>query len=243
VYHIDWSDIQVSQFANSTNGLRFTYRGNGGKAKVDGVELELSARPTQAFQFGLGLAYTDSRLDEDLPIPEQGRKGDKLPYVLEWTASVNARYSWPMFQNWEGFVGGDYSYVDDTANRLRPTDRYYRVLESYDVLNLRLGLQGGDGWSTMLSVENALDSDEIISYPFGLPDGGCDQRQHSRSPRPRLARAPSGSAAEVVLSDIIQPRPTYICIWAGGWQAEFPLSLRLLDHAQTSPASTCCWHR
>jgi len=166
VYHIDWSDIQVSQFANSTNGLRFTYRGNGGKAKVDGVELELSARPTQAFQFGLGLAYTDSRLDEDLPIPEQGRKGDKLPYVPEWTASVNARYSWPMFQNWEGFVGGDYSYVDDTANRLRPTDRYYRVLESYDVLNLRLGLQGGDGWSTMLSVENALDSDEIISYPF-----------------------------------------------------------------------------
>jgi outer membrane receptor protein involved in Fe transport len=166
IYQIDWSDIQVSQFANSTNGLRFTYRGNGGKAKVQGVELELAARPTQALQFGLGFAYTDSKLEEDLPIPEQGRKGDKLPYVPELTGNVNARYSWPMFQNWEGFVGGDWSYVDDTANRLRPTDRYYRKLEAYDILNLRIGLQGGDGWQTVLSVENALDNDSIISYPF-----------------------------------------------------------------------------
>jgi outer membrane receptor protein involved in Fe transport len=166
IYQIDWSDIQVSQFANSTNGLRFTYRGNGGKAKVQGVELELAARPTQALQFGLGFAYTDSKLEEDLPIPEQGRKGDQLPYVPELTGSVNARYSWPMFQSWEGFVGGDWSYVDDTANRLRPSDRYYRKLEAYDILNLRIGLQGGDGWQTVLSVENALDNDSIISYPF-----------------------------------------------------------------------------
>ena len=36
IYQIDWSDIQVSQFANSASGLRFTYRGNGGKAKVQG---------------------------------------------------------------------------------------------------------------------------------------------------------------------------------------------------------------
>ncbi len=166
IYQIDWEDIQVSQFANSTTGLRFTYRGNGGKAKVQGVELEMTARPTDSLQLGLGLAYTDSKLEEDLPIPTQGLKGDPLPYVPELTGSVNARYSWPMFQDWEGFVGGDWSYVDESANRLRSTDRYYRKLEAYDILNLRIGLQGGDGWMTVLSVDNALDADEIISYPF-----------------------------------------------------------------------------
>ena len=166
VYQIDWSDIQVSQFANSTSGLRFTYRGNGGKAKVKGVELEMAARPVESLQFGLGLAYTDSKLEEDLPIPTQGMSGDPLPYVPEWTGSVNARYSWPMFQSWEGFVGGDWSYVDDTANRLRSNDRYYRKLEQYDILNLRIGLQGGAGWMTVLSVDNALDEDAITSYPF-----------------------------------------------------------------------------
>jgi iron complex outermembrane receptor protein len=166
IYQIDWEDIQVSQFANSASGLRFTYRGNGGKAKVQGVELEMTARPSESLQFGLGLAYTDSKLEEDLPIPTQGLKGDPLPYVPELTGSVNARYSWPMFQDWEGFVGGDWSYVDESANRLRSTDRYYRKLEAYDILNLRVGLQGGDGWMTVLSVDNALDADEIISYPF-----------------------------------------------------------------------------
>jgi iron complex outermembrane receptor protein len=166
IYQIDWEDIQVSQFANSASGLRFTYRGNGGKAKVQGVELEMTARPSESLQFGFGLAYTDSKLEEDLPIPTQGLKGDPLTYVPELTGSVNARYSWSMFQDWEGFVGGDWSYVDESANRLRPTDRYYRKLEAYDILNLRVGLQGGDGWTTVLSVDNALDSDEIISYPF-----------------------------------------------------------------------------
>jgi outer membrane receptor protein involved in Fe transport len=166
IYQINWSDIQVSQFANSSNGLRFTYRGNGGKAKVKGAELELAARPTPSLQLGLGLSYTDSKLEEDLPIPEQGLKGDPLPYVPQWTGSVNARYSWPMFESWEGFVGGDWSYTDDTANRLRSNDRYYRKLDAYQVLDLRVGLQGGDGWLTVLSVDNALDSDEIISYPF-----------------------------------------------------------------------------
>jgi iron complex outermembrane receptor protein len=166
IYQIDWEDIQVSQFANSASGLRFTYRGNGGKAKVQGVELEMTARPSESLQFGLALAYTDSQLEEDLPIPTQGLKGDPLPYVPELTGSVNARYSWPMFQDWEGFVGGDWSYVDESANRLRSTDRYYRTLEAYDILNLRIGLQGGDGWTTVLSVDNALDADQIISYPF-----------------------------------------------------------------------------
>ena len=70
-----------------------------------------------------------------------------------------------MFGDWEGFVGGDWSYTGDTANRLRPTDRYYRKLEAYEILNLRAGLQGA-GWLAVLSVDNATDSDEIITYPF-----------------------------------------------------------------------------
>ncbi len=165
IYQIDWSDIQVSQFANSTSGLRFSYRGNGGEAKVKGVELEMAAYPSDALQFGLGVAYTNSELEEDLPIPTQGLAGDPLPYVPEWTGSINGRYAWPMFGTLEGFVGGDWSYTGDSANRLRSTDRYYRRLEAYEILNLRVGLQGAS-WSTVLSIDNANDADEIITFPF-----------------------------------------------------------------------------
>lgn len=166
IYRIDWSDIQVSQFADSATGLRFTYRGNGGEAKVEGVEFELSAHPTDALQFGLGFSYNDSKLTQNLPIPTQGLADDPLPYVPEWTGSVNARYSHPILDGaWEAFVGGDWSYTDETSNRLRSTDRYYRTLEAYDILNLRAGIQG-NGWTTVLSVDNVLDSDKIITYPF-----------------------------------------------------------------------------
>ncbi|MDY6946375.1 MAG: TonB-dependent receptor [Pseudomonadota bacterium] len=167
IYQIDWSDIQVSQFADSATGLRFTYRGNGGKARVKGAEFELSAHPIDALTFGLGMSYNDSKLTENLPIPTQGLSGDSLPYVPEWTGSINARYSYPLpGDEWEAFVGGDWSYTDDTSNRLRPTDRYYRKLEAYDILNLRAGLQSINGWTTVLSVDNVLDSDKIITYPF-----------------------------------------------------------------------------
>ena len=85
----------------------------------------------------------------------------------ELTGSVNARYSWPMFQDWEGFVGGDWSYVDDYGEP-PPPDR--SVLPQAGGVrhaeSASSGLQGGDGWMTVLSVENALDADEIISYPF-----------------------------------------------------------------------------
>jgi outer membrane receptor protein involved in Fe transport len=171
IYRIDWSDIQVSQFANSATGLRFTYRGNGGEAKVEGAEFEMTAHPTEALQFGLGFSYNDSRLTQDLPIPTQGLAGDPLPYVPEWTGSVNARYARPILEEgWEAFIGGDWSYTDETANRLRSTDRYYRKLEAYDILNLRAGIQG-NGWTTVLSVDNVLDSDNIITYPFDFQTG------------------------------------------------------------------------
>jgi outer membrane receptor protein involved in Fe transport len=170
IYRIDWSDIQVSQFANSATGLRFTYRGNGGEAKVEGAEFEMTAHPTDALQFGLGVSYNDSRLTQDLPIPTQGLAGDPLPYVPEWTGSVNARYARPILEGWEAFIGGDWSYTDETANRLRSTDRYYRKLEAYDILNLRAGIQG-NGWTTVLSFDNVLDSDNIITYPFDFQTG------------------------------------------------------------------------
>lgn len=166
IYQIDWSDIQVSQFADSATGLRFTYRGNGGEARVKGVEFEMTAQPADGLQFGLGLSYNDSKLTQDLPIPTQGLANDPLPYVPEWTGSVNARYSRPILDGeWEVFAGGDWSYTDETSNRLRSTDRYYRKLEAYDILNLRAGIQG-NGWTTVVSVDNVLDSDKIITYPF-----------------------------------------------------------------------------
>ena len=41
--------------------------GNVGKAKVEGLELELDYRVTEYLSFGVNYAYTDTTLEEDIP--------------------------------------------------------------------------------------------------------------------------------------------------------------------------------
>src|SRR5690606_293462 len=147
-------DIQVEQQAiDQARGLQFAYRGNGGKAEVKGIELEISAYPTEGLTLGAGVNYLEAKLTEDLPIPEDGLDGDAIPYVPDLTLSFNARYEHPLPNGWMGFVGGDWSYVDNVTNRLRSTDRYFRVSSSYSITNLRVGIQGDD-WTATASVNN-----------------------------------------------------------------------------------------
>ena len=166
LYFIDWSDIQVRQQATAPGGLTFTYRGNGGAAEVKGVELELQAYPTESLQVGFGVNYSDAKLTEDLPIPADGQAGDDIEFVPDITLNLNSRYQWPIgARGWTGFVGGDWAYVDEQTNRLRPTSPQFREIDSYSILNLRIGLEGED-WTAILGVDNVFDEDGTVAYIY-----------------------------------------------------------------------------
>ena len=173
---MDWTDIQVTQRAIAPGGLQFAYRGNGGAAEVTGLELEIQAYPTDALQVGATFGYTDAELTENLPVLTDGLDGDTLPYVPEYSFSLNARYEFPVPANWggTGFVGGDLAFQDSQVNRLRPTDLTYREIDSHSVTNLRIGVQG-DSWSAIAGVNNVFDEDETTAYTFNgnsQPVGG-----------------------------------------------------------------------
>jgi iron complex outermembrane recepter protein len=177
LYVIDWSDIQVRRKAvNTATGVQYDFRGNGGTAKVKGIELETQVRPIAGLEFGGSLAYTDAKLTEDLPVLDDGRKGDRIPYVPKWTFSANARYEMRLGEGVSGFVGGDWSYTGSSGNRLRPTDRYYRVNQSYGITNLRVGVELDNDWDIVLSLKNVFDSKRTIFYAFDFqgppPPGG-----------------------------------------------------------------------
>src|SRR3546814_925843 len=55
IYHIDWKDIQINTLLNG-----ITLQANGGKAKVDGFEVELAARPTPLTTISANAGYTKS---------------------------------------------------------------------------------------------------------------------------------------------------------------------------------------
>lgn len=166
IYYIDWDDIQVEQQATNSQGLSFGYRGNGGGAEVRGFELVLSAFPTDGLRLGAGVAYTDAKLVEDMPIPSNGIAGDQIPYTPEYTAYFNMQYEAPILDDWTGFVAVDMAYRGETVNRFRPDDPFYRVQDSYTITNLRAGVEVVDDWSAILSIENISDADDIIAYTY-----------------------------------------------------------------------------
>jgi iron complex outermembrane receptor protein len=58
VFHYDYSDLQVSSFLNS-----LTFVTNAAQAKVDGVDLDLSARPVQPLELGTSLSFLRAKYD------------------------------------------------------------------------------------------------------------------------------------------------------------------------------------
>ena len=51
-------------------------------------------------------------------------------HVPEVTFSLNGRYERPLGWNgWTGFISGDFSWVDDQVNKLRPTFITYREMD------------------------------------------------------------------------------------------------------------------
>src|SRR5947209_6359635 len=104
-FDIEWDKIQVSANAN---GL--AYLANGGKAQSKGWELTSAYSPVAGLRLGLNGAYTDATLSEDVP-SLGGLRGDRLPAIPKWAWSGTADWSFPVFSNWTGRVGGGIRYV------------------------------------------------------------------------------------------------------------------------------------
>ncbi|WP_198351318.1 TonB-dependent receptor [Flavisphingomonas formosensis] len=160
LYRIDWNNIQV-QGRDPTNS--FAFIGNAGAARIEGMELELQARPTRALELSGGFNWlpkrelTENQVSDDIAAP--GRKGDKIPRIPGWTANASAQYTVAIpGGRWESFVRADYSYKGPSATDFRPGTSSYRVQHGFSLVNLRVGAQNQDsGFSATVYVENVFD--------------------------------------------------------------------------------------
>lgn len=167
LFNIDWTNMQTERaIVDPGTGLRTTYLGNAGKALVRGVELEVVAQPTNELSMNVSMSYlTDAQLEESFPLAADGLKGDWMPFVPEFTASAQIGYETdlPLPSAPIGSVRLEYTYTGETHETFRPTELFYREINSYSIVNLRFGLRTGD-WDGSLSIENLLDEDETIAY-------------------------------------------------------------------------------
>jgi iron complex outermembrane receptor protein len=151
--------------ASSTQNL-----GSLDDVHYEGVEFELDALLSDNWNLNVGIAITDSEIENDASIPHVA--GQEVPLVSDYTFNLGTTWRKPLQNGSEFFVRGDYMIIGDTywgpgdpAASPLPWNRTVR--DDVNVLDFRLGLQADD-WSVALWAKNALDEEynDEYTHPF-----------------------------------------------------------------------------
>ena len=175
VFQIKWSNIQTAVTLPSCSE-QFT--ANRGKATSQGFDLQVAAILADGLKAGLNVGYTDAYYPNAAygaptggVTPLLNGAGDKLQYVLPWTAALNSEYSRdisPLWSNSHGYFRIDFRWLS-AANELNPATGSYDPEtfpyqnQAYGQLNLRLGVVH-EGLDASVYVNNATKADPRLGY-------------------------------------------------------------------------------
>ncbi len=180
-------DRPVEQGGNgATASLQITGFANTGETKLMGVELELTARPTDNLELGLAAAMNDSDIQSFTnPLVSQlsgvigdGFRGNQLPLASKYSANLSAQYGMPIsaWDDGSWFVRGDLSWKDKQF--LNPANITW--IKARTVVNFRAGITRGP-LSVDAFVLNAFDDDNYVSgfqggiiAPAATPSGTAE---------------------------------------------------------------------
>jgi iron complex outermembrane recepter protein len=164
VYYIDWKDIQLQLVSPTGQG----YFANASRAKSQGVELSIEARPVRGLTLSGWFAWNDAVLTEDLPAASTARAfdGDRLPVSSRVSGSLSLQQSFPLTGVMTGYVGGTLSYVGDRLGVFSPATAQRQEFPSYAKTDLSAGIKY-DTWSFDLFVNNVADKRGVLSGGLG----------------------------------------------------------------------------
>jgi outer membrane receptor protein involved in Fe transport len=174
-YRIDWDNLQVSGRTSGTGSV-FGLISNAGAARIEGVEAEFNATPLSGLSLSANLGYTNARLSEDQVsevVVATGRKGDRLAFVPRWNASGSAEYTFGLTDTFDGIFRVDAAYVGSSYSTLSKVDAFRRKVDSYELVNARIGLQASDSdWNAFLFVNNVFNAAAVNSRSSSSNTGG-----------------------------------------------------------------------
>jgi outer membrane receptor protein involved in Fe transport len=164
LYYIDWKDIQVTLIDPNTH---VGYTANGSRAKSQGVELSLEARPLRGLTIAAWVALNDAVLNEAFPpiSAAYGVSGDRLPYSSRVSGNLSLGQDFPLARGVTGSVGGALSYVGNREDVFTGSPQR-QSLPAYAQADVRAGVRY-DSWTVNLFVTNVADKRGVLTGGVG----------------------------------------------------------------------------
>ena len=156
-YSIIWKDLQLER--RTSDGI-FPFITNAGRARVDGLEFDLSLLPTDRVHFTFNGSWQHARLTRDTPDVgdpvSRGLDGNRIPNIPKFQSHVAVDYSFPVDGGFTGKIRTDISYHGSSRTELRKSNPFNVRLDDYFVVNLRASLES-ERWLLTAFIDNVTD--------------------------------------------------------------------------------------
>jgi outer membrane receptor protein involved in Fe transport len=175
-YHMVWDKYQLGVV--DPGPLYAVMIINVGNARINGVELNLSAVPVDGLEFGLDLESLNSKTTSNLDFDFDGitdiAKGARLPASPEFKASTWIQYTFgsmlwggnPYIRLQSSYYGDSYNGVECNTDNCDPPD----YQPSYQISDFKIGIDA-QGWEVNLFANNFTDERAVLYAVPGAPRG------------------------------------------------------------------------
>jgi outer membrane receptor protein involved in Fe transport len=155
LYFEKWSGVQQT---NALSSCGYVYTANAGDAHVRGGELEIQAIVVPELTVSGNVGYAHAALVSSTLIDAGFDPGTAIQDVPQWTSSASIAYRHRVTEQLALTARADSTYVGSR------TDETYSInqLPSYDLTNIRAGLDGGR-WSAIFFVNNVADKRALLN--------------------------------------------------------------------------------
>ena len=161
-YHMIWEDILI-QVQENASGFFTLGQVNLPEAEINGVEASFAWLPAEGWDIRGTLGYNIAELSKEAVVFDTVlSKGERLPLSPELKTSLSVGYTLQReIFGAEPYVSGTWTYQGDSLSSLAGLGgtgflNPVRTHDSYNLLNLRAGLNG-DGWTATFFIDNVTD--------------------------------------------------------------------------------------
>ncbi len=167
-------DYQATQIAETAPGVFTQLLSNVGLVRTRGVEAEVTAVPVDGLTLALAASYNDATYlsYSDAPCSAEAAvagatvcdlSGQDVVGAPKWIVNPGASYRRDLVSGVTGYGSFEYAWRSDFFGS--PDNSEFARVDSYGLLNVRLGLNadwGGNTWDVSVWANNVLDERYVI---------------------------------------------------------------------------------